>query len=103
MCESFIATVKDFIDHYYDYLSVNMDAEVVMQLMISQHPLSEDVVMAAQSSYHKSCLILQQVRLLNAKTLGSFCQSLKAIKSQSDIGEMLVNGKHTITVNCSSY
>ena len=31
-----IATVKDFINYYYDYLSVNMDAEVVTQLMVSQ-------------------------------------------------------------------
>jgi len=97
-CESFTATAKDFIDHYYDYLSVNMDAEVVMQLIISQQLLSEDVAIAAQNSYHKNCLILQQFRLLDLKTLVSFCQSLEATKSQSYIGEMLVNGKHTIAI-----
>ena len=75
-----------------------MDAEVAMQLMISQQLLSEDVVMAAQSSYHKSCLILLQARLMEAKTLVLFCQSLKT--SQSTIGETLLNGEHT-NVYCS--
>ena len=92
-----VATVKDFIDYYCDYLSVNMDAEVVMQLMISQQLLSEDVVVAAQSSYHKSCLILQQVRLMDSKGLVSFCELLKANTSLRNIGEMLHNGKHTST------
>ena len=92
MCH-FVATVKDFIDYYYDYLSVNMDAEVVMELMISQQLLSEDVVMAAQSSYHKNCLILQQVRLMDTKTLMLFCELLKANDSQTSIGETLINSE----------
>ena len=72
-----------------------MDAEVVMQLMISKHLLSEDVVMTAQSSYHKSCLILQQVRLMDTKTLVSFHQMLKASQSQHIEGT-LTNGEQTI-------
>jgi len=91
-----VATVKDFIDHYYDYLSVNMDAEVVMQLMISQQILREDVVMAAQSSYHKNCLFLQQIRQKDAKTLLSFCELLRENETHRNIGESLVNGKQTI-------
>jgi len=90
-----VTTVKDFIDHYYDYLSVNMDAEGVMQLMISQQLLSEDVVMGAQSSYHKNCLILQKVRLMDAKTLIVFCELLKA--NNSNIGITLITGKETNT------
>ena len=66
---NYAETVQDFIDHYYDYLSANMDAEVVADLMISQQLLSEDIVMTAQSSYHKNCLILQQLRLMNVETL----------------------------------
>ena len=66
-----------------------------MQLMISQQLLSGDVVMAAQSRYHKSCLILQQVRLLDLKGLVSFCEMLKANTSQRNTGEMLINGRHT--------
>jgi len=71
-----------------------MDAEEVMQLMISQQLLSEDVVMAAQSSYHKSCLILQQVQVMDANTLLLFCESLKTSENQKSIAETLVNGKH---------
>ena len=70
-----------------------MDAEVVMELMISQQLLSEDAVMAAQSSYHKNCLILQQVRLMDTKTLILFCELLKGNERQKRLGEMLVNGK----------
>ena len=79
---NYAETVKDFIDHYYDYLSVNMDAEVVAQLMISQQLLSEDIVITAQSRYHKNCLILQQLRLMNAETLILFGELLQGNSSQ---------------------
>jgi len=87
-----IATVKDFINHYYDYLSVNMDAELVTQLMVSQQLLSEDIVMAASSDYQKNCLILQQARLMNAQTLVTFGELLLSNDSQKHIGTMLTNG-----------
>ena len=66
-----------------------------MQLMISQQLLSEDAVMAAQSNYHKSCLILQQVRLMDSKALASFCELLKADEGHKSIGETMLNGKQT--------
>ena len=87
-----IATMKDFIDHYYDYLSVNMEAEVVTQLMVSQQLLSEDVVMAASSDYLKNCLILQQVRLMNVQSLLSFSKLLLTNDSQKHIGTMFADG-----------
>ena len=88
-----IATVKDFINHYYDYLSVNMDAEVVTQLMVSQQLLSEDIIMAASSDYQKNCLILQQVRQMNVQSLVSFSESLLTNNVQKHIGTMLIDGK----------
>ena len=88
-----LATVKDFINHYYDYLSVNMDAEVVTQLMVSQQLLSEDIVMAASSDYQKNCLILQQVRQMNVQSLVSFSESLLTNDVQKHIGTMLIDGK----------
>ena len=90
-----IATVKDFIDRYYDYLSVNMDAEVVTRLMVSQQLLSEDIVMAASSDHHKNTLILQQVRLMNVQSLVSFGELLLTNDSQKHIGTMFVDGKCT--------
>ena len=88
----YIATVKDFIDHYHGYLSVNMDAELVVQLMISRQLLSEDIAMTAQSLYTKNCLILEQIRITDVQTLVSFCETLKTNDSQRMIGEMLLNG-----------
>ena len=69
-----------------------MDAEVVLQLMISQQLLSEDIVMTAQSLYNKNCFILESVQYTDVQTLVSFCETLKASNSQKKIGEMLLNG-----------
>ena len=87
-----IATVKDFINHYYDYLSVNMDAEVVTQLMVSKQLLSENIVMAASSNYQKNCLILEQVTLIDVQSLVSFAELLLMSDSQKHIGEHLIQG-----------
>ena len=92
-----IATVKDFVNHYYDYLSVNMDAKVVTQLMVSQQLLSEDTVMAASSDYQKNYLILEQVTLMNVQSLVSFTELLVTTDSQKHIGEHLIQG---IQVTC---
>ena len=89
-----IATVKDFIDHYYDYLSVNMDAEVVTKLMVSQQLLSEDIIKVSWSEYHKNCLTLQQVRLMNVQSLVSFGELLQANDSQKCIGTILMQGSY---------
>ena len=69
-----------------------MDAEVVTQLMVSQQLLSEDVFMAAQSSYHKNCLILQQLRLMDVQTLIAFGEMLQGSTTQSHIGNVLCTG-----------
>ena len=88
----YIATVKDFINHYYDYLSVNMDAEVVTQLMVSQQLLSEDIVMATSSDYQKNCLILEQLTLMDVQSLVSFAEMLLTSDSQNHIGKILSDG-----------
>ena len=88
-----IATVKDFINHYHDYLSINMDAKVVTQLMVSQQLLSEDTVMAASSDYQQNCLILERIRLMNVQTLLSFGNVLLKSDNQKHIGTMLIDGK----------
>ena len=70
-----------------------MDAEVVTQLMVSRQLLREDIVMPALSNYQKNCLILQQVCLMNLKTLMSFSELLLTIDSQKHIGKLLIEGK----------
>ena len=84
--------MKDFINHYYDYLSVNIDAEVVTQPMISKQLLSEDIVMASSSNYQTTCLILEQVTLMNVQSLVSFAELLLMNDSQTHIGKMLTDG-----------
>ena len=69
-----------------------MDAEVVAQLMISQQLLSEDILMTAQSSYHKKFLIIQQLRLMDVQTLIGFGEMLQGSTSQSHIGNVLCTG-----------
>ena len=70
-----------------------MDAELVVQLMVSQQLICEDIVMTAQSLYHKNCLVLEQIRLMSAQSLKSFCELLKTTDSQKSIGDTLLTGK----------
>ena len=88
-----VATVRDFINHYYDYLSINMDAEVVTQLMVSQQLFSENVVKYSISNFQKNSLILQQVAMMSEQKLLSFAQLLLTSDSQNHIGTMLIDGK----------
>jgi len=98
VCKIYIATVKDLINHYYEYLSVNMDAGEVIQLMVSQQLLSsKDIVMAASSDYHKNYLILQQVRLMNVRSVLSFGEMLQSTNSQKHIGTILIQGIYFYT------
>ena len=100
---AYIATVKDIIDHYYDYRSVNMDAKVVTSLMISKQLLNEDMSKAAISDYQKNCLILQQVRQLNMQSLETFIDLLVNSESQKHIGQMLKDGEYTKALKLISY
>ena len=88
-----IATVKDFIDHYYDYLLVNMDGYTVTQLMIFQQLLNKGILMNASNDYQQNCLILQQLRLTDMQTLESFGESLLTDKNQKHIGGILIDGE----------
>ena len=83
-----IATVKDLVKHNYDYLIVNMDAEVVTRLMVTQQLLNEDIVKDAVSDNQTNYLISQQ-----EQTLYSFSQMLKTNDSHKHIGAMLIKGK----------
>ena len=86
-------TVKDFIDHYYDYLLVNMDGHIVTKLMISQQLLNERIVTNTSNDYQKSYLILQHVRLMDTQTLESFGKMLLSDDNQKHIGKLLIDGE----------
>ena len=100
---AYIATVKDIIDHYYDYLSVNMDAKVVTSLTISKQLLSEVISKAAISDYQRNCLILQQVRQLNIQSLETFSDLLVNSESQKHIGRMLNDSEDNNAIKLISY
>ena len=89
----YVATTEDFINHYYDYLSINMDAEVVAQLMVSQQLLSKNIFMTASSDYQKKCIILQQIGLMNLEKILSFSNLLLTSDSQKHIGQMLIKSE----------
>ena len=89
----YIATTEDFMNHYYDYLSVNMDPEVVIKLMESQQLLNKNNFVAVSSDYQKNCLILQQISLMNVKEILSFSKLLLTSDSQKHIGQMLIKGE----------
>ena len=89
----YIATVKDFIDYYYDFLSVTMNPEVVTRLMPSQQLFNKDAVLAASSDYQKNCLILERVRGMSSQAVQSFIELLLTKDSQKYIGTMLTDGK----------
>ena len=88
-----IATVKDLIDYYYDYLLVDMDGHIVAQLMVSQQLLNKGPVMNASNDYQKNCLILQQLRLMDMQALESFGEMLLTDNKQKHVGKMLINGE----------
>ena len=99
----YVATVQDFVSHYYDYLSVNMDAEVITQLMETQQLLSEDTVMAASSNYQKNCLILEQIIMMNVQSSVSFAKTLLISDSQNHIGKMLTDEMIAMNLIVISY
>ena len=90
----FAATVTEFIDQFYDYLSVNMNGDLVLKMMVSQQQIAwkDDVMTAAQSCYHKNCLILEKARVMDIQALLSFCKMLQENESQNSIGNLLTKG-----------
>ena len=70
-----------------------MDGHAVSQLMVSQQLLDKGVFMAASSCYQKTCLILQQMRLMDMQTLQLFAKLLLTDNSLEYIGNMLIDGE----------
>ena len=85
--------MTDFVNHYFGYLSINMDADVVTRLMVTQQLLNEGTVKDAVSDYQKNYLILQQLGMMDEDTLYSFAQLLQTNDSHEHIGAMLIDGK----------
>ena len=73
-----------------------MDADIVVQQMLSQQLLNDEEVenlMNAASTYQKNCLLVEKIRLMDIQTLELFCKLLQSCDSQKHLADVLVNGK----------
>ena len=92
---SFTDSIKDLIDHFSHYLTTEMDSDLVVQDMLSQHLLNDQEfhnIMSAASDYQKNCLVMEKIRLMDTQSLVSFCDLLQ-FECQSHISSVLLNGK----------
>ena len=77
-----------------------MDSDSIVEHMLSQQLLNDQevhTIMSAASSFQKNCLILEKIRLMNAKSLMSFCEILQMFNFQKHIANVLLNGKLSFT------
>ena len=87
---------KDIIDHFHQYLSTEMDADLILQDLLIQHLLNDEEVKNlknATSSYQKNCLLLERIRLMDREQLKLLCKLLQSLDSQKHIADALLAGK----------
>ena len=92
----FTATSKDVIDHFSHYLTTEMDSDLIVEHMLSQQLLNDQevhIIMSAASSFQKNCLLFEKMRLMDTKSLVSFCEILQKFDCQKHIADALLNGK----------
>ncbi len=73
-----------------------MDSDLIVEHMLSQQLLNDQevhTIMSAASSFQKNCLILEKIRLMDSKSLMSFCEILQKLDCQKYIADALLNGK----------
>ena len=70
-----------------------MDSDLIVEHMLSQQLLHVHTIMSAASSFQKNCLIMEKVRLMDTKSLVSFCEILQMFDCQKHIASILLNGK----------
>ena len=98
-------TPMDVIDHYYHYLSQEMDGDLTIEQIISlpSTMLNQDEItflMTAINQYQKNCLMLEKVRLMDIGSLATFCMVLKSIDHKAHLGSVLLNGKRILIISC---
>jgi len=92
---SVLESSKDIVDHFYHYMSQELDADSIVYQMITQKLLIEDdlqSVTLATNKYQKNCFVLEKVRLMNTSSLTSFCNLLQHVDHQKHIGTTLLKG-----------
>lgn len=69
-----------------------MDADSVSHMMHCEHLITDDdyeAITTAPNDIKMNCLLLQYVKLMDLKMLLKFCDILKSIETQRDIGKSL--------------
>ena len=95
LCFLLTDTIKDLIDHFSDYLTTEMDSDLIVQHMLSQQLLNDQEVhtmMSAASDYQKNCLVVERIRLMDTQSLVSFCKILQKFYGHDHISRLLMNG-----------
>ena len=88
-------TIKDLIDHFNNYLTTEMDSDLIVQHMLSQQLLNDQevyTIMSAASDYQKNCLVMERIRMMDTQSLVSFCKILQKFDCQNHISSLLING-----------
>ena len=93
-----LATPAEVIVHYYSFLSDNLDGNAVCKIMGDSNLLTDrDLVHAnMHSDYKQNKFLLDQLLIAGKANIVGFCHMLKDVKSQQELGHMLVNGKNCI-------
>jgi len=73
-----------------------MSSDLIVEQMLSQQLLNDrdyQIIMSAASDHQKNCLVLEKVRLMDTKSLETFCKILQMFDGQKHIATVLLNGK----------
>ena len=70
-----------------------MDSGLVVQHMLSQKLINDHTIISSTSDYHRNCLIVESIRLMDTQSLMCFCKILQMFDCQKHIANMLLNGK----------
>ena len=84
--------LSQILSHYYTYLEGHLDADSVSHMMYCQRLISDndyDVITSAPNDIKMNCLILQYVKMMDAYKFQQFCDILKDMESQQQIGKFL--------------
>ena len=98
LCE-LIATPEEVIGHYYCFLLERLDSSTICQMMLEMKLLSEkDLIHSAKmySDYQKNAFLVDRLLITDTASIVEFCRVLKSKENQSEIGDMLINGKSKI-------
>ena len=91
-----LATPAEVVDHYYHFLTDNLDNNIICQTMLKLELITErDVIDAAKmySEYQKNSFLLDQLLISDTSNIVEFFRILQSIENKQEIGKMLMNGK----------